>query len=325
MNYVEILRGRNALRVLAIVFGVLFLIMVALRIWATQFDTVDKFIAHVQHDPGVTTKREILPDGTVRMTIHDPDGTNVVVDDHGYYGKHAVITEPVGKSDVQLSHVSLGSVKVRSSVDNGIKTTVIDSNGLTAVLPLLGIALGVALIIATTLGAPFARENDGHLEIALTKPASRVRIALGLMAVDTIAIVAAAVMTLVFEGLVQLMFEPPHYDFSNWEQGVFAMICVPLAWYAMLSAITASLRRGYGAIQGLAWPAALALLVLAAIPWDKSALGSLANVVFGALVWINPLHYADPNNGNPAVGSLPLLLILVYGTVAVLQWRRVEA
>ena len=54
-------------------------------------------------------------------------------------------------------------------------------NDMTAHIPvgvLFAIAEGFALITATMLGGALAKENDGHLEIAWTKPVSRERLAL---------------------------------------------------------------------------------------------------------------------------------------------------
>ncbi len=97
---------------------------------------------------------------------------------------------------------------------------------------------------ATILAAPLAREIDGHLEIALTKPVSRVRYALGAIGVDAVGIIAASIMTVVAFYLCQLLFESARLDFSGINTRAIAMgIACPLAWYALLCALTTWLHR----------------------------------------------------------------------------------
>ena len=80
---------------------------------------------------------------------------------------------------MMTDHVNVGSIQVMESRHGSMTTTVIDTNGAVPMIYYMLLADIVALIVATILAAPFAREIDGHLEIALTKPISRVRFALG--------------------------------------------------------------------------------------------------------------------------------------------------
>ena len=57
MNYVEWLRVRNTLRVLAIVLGAFILIVLVLRISFNQYITEDNaFIKHIKLEPGATPR-----------------------------------------------------------------------------------------------------------------------------------------------------------------------------------------------------------------------------------------------------------------------------
>ncbi len=94
-------------------------------------------------------------------------------------------------------------------------TTVIDTNGAVPMLYYMLLADIVALIVATILAAPFAREADGHLEIALTKPISKVRYALGAIGADVVGIVAASFITVVAFYLCQLLFESARARFQR--------------------------------------------------------------------------------------------------------------
>jgi hypothetical protein len=339
MTYVEWLRVRNVLRVVAIILVVFLLAAGAFRIYIGQYDTVGKLISHIQLDPGTKTTTATLPDGTNRTTIDDPDGTHVVIEDRGFEGKTIRVIEPTGKRDNDLTHATIGSVHIDQSAKGRTTTTIVRTNGTTAFSGLLRIAGTVALIVATFLAAPFARENDGHLELALTRPASRVELALRTIGVDVLGLWIVAAMTIVAQILAQLMFEVPHYEFSDvvWSLAVAAI--VPIAWYSLINAATASMKRAYGAIQGVAWPVAMLLLVLSEIPYNDSALGQAAKAVFVPLAYLNPLHYAQFQSASLAVNGrqlvaanlgyvnalAALILVLVYSAVAVLQWRRVEA
>jgi hypothetical protein len=193
----------------------------------------------------------------------------------------------------------------------------------------------VALIVATLLGAPFARENDGHLEVALTKPVGRVSLALMTIGVDAAGIIAALAAGTLFGIALHTIFFPPWITFHSIDLIVTAFgIIAPLSWYAMLAAATSSLRRGYGAIIGIAWPVAAIVGGLSLIDPNDSSLATLIHTVFWTLSRIDPLVYMHftPDDMSMAADPtwLPRLAMLAnlaagYGFVAVAQWRRVEA
>jgi hypothetical protein len=194
----------------------------------------------------------------------------------------------------------------------------------------------VALIVATIVGAPFARENDGHLEVALTKPIDRIALALMTIGVDAAGIVGGLAIGTIFGIGLHTIFFPPWITFHFEDVIVIAIgIVAPLSWYAMLAAATASLRRGYGAILGIAWPVALVVAGLSLVEGDNS-LAALIHTVFWTLSRIDPLVYmhfvGGMNNDQIAYDPtlLPKLAMLAaltvgYGILAIAQWRRVEA
>jgi hypothetical protein len=339
VTYAEWLRVRNCLRILAIVLAVCIVLVFILRVTTLRWDNIGSQLNALEKDTGSRVTQTVLPDGTHRTVIDDPrKQAHVVIDDHGYNGKHIVITEPAKMSHTMHNdQVIVGSINVHESRSNKMTTTVIDTNGTAPFIYYMAIADLVALIIATCLGAPFARENDGHLEIALTKPVSRVRYALGVIGVDIVGIVASSLMAVVTILICQLMFELPRIDMTGLNAEAAAMgIIFPVAWYAMLCAATASLRRGYGIVLGLAWPAAILVTVFGAVSWGRSILGEVAHTVFYILSRIDPLTYVTvpgtaeinlarvlPDFGIRA--TVLVALFLVYAAVAIVQWRRVEA
>ena len=340
MSYVEWLRARNCLRVLAIVLGVLILIVLVLRISYNKYITEDSaFISHIKMQPGTTISQSVLPDGTKRTTINSPsDNTTVVIDNMGPAGRHIVITEPVSHSVSHHEHAVIGSVHWDEARHGNMKITTIDTNGAVPFVFYMGFADIVAFIIATLLAAPFARESDGHLEYALTKPVSRERFAIGIIGVDLAAIVAASIMTIVALIICQTMFEIPTFDFSGVNISAILMgIAAPFAWYALLGAATTSMKRGYGAVLGFAWPVAILITVLGAVSLGDSLVGALVHNVCYVISRAIPLSYVsfaikESSNGSligPANFGLRLAiecaLFLIYSALAVFQWRRVEA
>jgi hypothetical protein len=366
MNYVEWLRVRNCLRVVAIALGVLVLGGIVTRIAVNKYLQYDTWITHFQHDAGATTSQTTLPDGTVRITIDDPrQQTRVVIDDHGIAGKHITITEPIGRyiidngssvrsgsggpnvnvnghSDITLGpgdHISVGSLRMSDRRQGKFKVVTIDTNAATPIGYYLALADFAALIVATALAAPLAREADGHLEISLTKPASRTRFALGAIGVDIAGIVCASAMTIVALLVIQALFEVPHIDLGGIGGDALVMaVALPAAWYAMLCSATTSMRRGYGAVLGFAWPIAILVVVFANIqPGDSLVLAAIRDA-FWVVSRIDPLAYPASlgatatavAHGTAVPGATlrlaaELALFVVYGALAIVQWRRLEA
>jgi hypothetical protein len=196
---------------------------------------------------------------------------------------------------------------------------------------------GVAFVVATILGPAFARENDGHLDIAFTKPVTRVALGAATIGVDAAGIAVAFVIGAIFTWLTTLLFVGPQVIFSPGDLLSMASgIVVPVSWYVLINASTASMRRGYGAVMGLAWPAALILPAFRFIHSDNALL-TVLKTASAAIAVIDPITYMHFNssdlgpNGQVVTGPIltsllaGLALIAGYGVLALVQWNRVES
>jgi ABC-type transport system involved in multi-copper enzyme maturation permease subunit len=341
MTYVEWLRIRNCLRNTAIVLGVLLALAVILRVSLARYTSPAHWIGQIQARPGVRTTHTTLPNGTKRTILDDPsDQTHVVIDDRGDAGEHIVVTEPSSRAHHdEDTHVSVGSIRVSESRNGSMTTTVTDTNGAVPIVYYMGLADVVALIVATILAAPLAREIDGHLEITLTKPISRARYALGAIGVDVVAIITASVMTVAALYICQLLFESPKLDFSGVnDHSVLMGVAMPLAWYAMLCAATTWVSRGYGAVLGFAWPVALLVWALTLVR-PTNLVARFVHDVASVLSRFDPLTYVSlaKSNGYGGIAASPsdatfglrvmmeVLFFVVYSALAIWRWQRVEA
>ncbi|HTC30439.1 MAG TPA: hypothetical protein VK702_06890 [Candidatus Acidoferrum sp.] len=335
MNYVEWLRVRNALRVTAICLGISIVVALVVRISiAAQFGSTHDIVNRLGAEKDTVTTHSVV-DGFNRTTLTNArEHTVVVIEDQADGSKIIQITEP-GNS-AHSNSVSMGPVRVSTSESGGVEKTTIETNRPVPFGIYAAIAAVIALIIATVLGAPFAKENDGHLEIAFLKPVSRTNNALGVVLADCVGILVAEVMTVLAFAIMQAFFEVPHFDFSGINStAILLAIALPFSWYTFLNASTASLKRGAGAVVGLAWPAAFVSIALAGLNLGTSIAGQTFHTIFWSISRIFPLTYVQFEGHDNDLSSLgPKLmttaailtgLFLVYGALAVVQWRRVEA
>lgn len=335
MNYVEWLRVRNCLRVVVIVLAILVALAVILRISLSRNMSGDAWISHFK-EPGTVVTHITLPDGT-RRTIWDNPGerTHVVIDDYGYAGKHIVVTEPSSRAHQENDHVNVGSIHVVESHHGALTTTVIDTNGATPMIYYMAVADLMALIVGMVLAAPFAREIEGHLEVALTKPVSRARYALGVIGADCVAILVSSFLTIVALYLCQLLFESGRLDFSGVNARAIAIgVITPLAWYALLCALTTWFHRSYIAVLVAALPVALVIGGLTLLEPSNAVTLVIRDIAWG-LSRLNPWTYVQLHNvgmandtGAPSFGWRMLIQVtffVVYSALATWRWQRVEA
>jgi hypothetical protein len=339
MNYVEWLRVRNCLRITFIILGILIVLALILRISFARYQSPEALIAHVSSEPGTTERHVTLPDGTKRLILDNPsDRTHIVVDDHGSAGRHIVITEPTS-NEHERSHVDIGSMSINRSRHGSMTTTTVDTNGTVPMLIHMGFADVVALIVATILAAPFAREIDGHLEVALTKPISRARYAIGTIGADVAGILAVLLASVIAFYVCGLIFGVTKIDFSGANARAVPMgVAMSIAWYALLCVATAWIGRGYAAVLGFAWPVVLVVNGLAKVP-PTNGLAAFVHYVAWSLAQLNPLWHASwagvnvdqAASVNPPDATFGLrlainvLLFAVYAALAVWRWQRVEA
>jgi hypothetical protein len=197
-------------------------------------------------------------------------------------------------------------------------------------LDLSGFAVGVAGIIAglaTVMGLNLASENDGHLEVAWTKPVSREQYALGVFGVDLVTIFVAYIVTLAFAVVVtDIWIGHQAITFAHPLWQVFAVLAFPFYIYGLVVAASASMKRNRGMSAGLLWPVLIALaLALELIRVDT------VHAILRAVNTINPIilfshdgsgHNVMAPGGNYALG---FALTAVCLALAMVQWRRMEA
>ena len=341
MIFVEWLRVRNCLKVLAIVLGVFLAIALILRVGLNkEIDQEGQLFARYS-SPGTVVTNSVLPDGAKRTTMVDAARhTTVTIDKYWDGDLHVVVDAPANSSDdVDFKSAEIGSMHANSDIHGNVRVTTIDTNGTIEFYYFVLIGSVVALIIATCVAAPFSRERDGHLEIALTRPVSRVNYALGAIGADLACILLSNVMTIVALTLALAIFEIPHFAFNPMTGYVLmSALLLPFAWYAMICAATASLSRGYGAVLGFAWPATLVIVFLAVGPLGNTVLASVVHDIFWVISRFSPLAYGQnfgvrfSDNGTVALrpdywidNLMLLVLFIVYSALAVFQWRRAEA
>jgi len=208
---------------------------------------------------------------------------------------------------------------------------------------LLAIAGFVSSFFASRYARTLSEENESHLPVVWTKPVSRAGYALGVIGVDLLGIGAAFAITLAMELVLFTTFGALRFiDMSaDTSAQLFRFLALPLAYYGVMTALTASFGKAGRGLIGWAWCASLAIMLFNSLglpkPWSQ---------VFAVLNVVNPLAYASYSHTTShdtvniasgphasvftalALGSdiAALLLLAVGGLVAgVLLWRRVEA
>jgi hypothetical protein len=237
-----------------------------------------------------------------------------------------LITVSSSKVDLSLGGAAQAATVTHATIDNGA----------TPWLVLLAIAGFAAAVMATLLGSSLAQENDGHLEVACTKPCSRTAYATGVIAIDLAAILLSMAIALV--GAFALFFviaaKTGAYLITEPDAvaNIARFVIFPLAWYAVIAGVSAGMRGKAGVVQGLIWPVAMCMVVLRQIP-----LGGIWHGVFVALNVINPLIYISYQSkadvqivgAGPAHVLLSTLILVAFVVAgwfaATTQWRRVEA
>ena len=356
MTYVEWLRVRGCLKWTALVLVVAIAIVLFARFTyldirphATLSGVVlgDQTFTQFERSSHETTAK--LSDGTTRTVIDNPaKGLRITIDDRGYWGKHVEVRIRKPRHHEHLSTVNFGDIHFTMQQRPDAFYIVVDEG---ASVPedfayYFLMAAVTAMIVATVLGAPFARENENHLEVACTKPIAREWLAIGMIAADLAGIVAAWAMTVVFLFVGHVIFEAPNYTFGPHDAAVLAIgLLSAFAWYGMLAAASASMKRAYGAVLGCSWPVMASVNWLATADLGDSALARVAHLVGRALATINPLTYLhfgslfvnkDFENSTAHAAATatsyfnnaPVILVIlaiVYVALAVFQWRRVEA
>lgn len=338
--YVEYLRAMRAMRIVGIVLGVLLLAGIVLRLSFIHGASPEAYVTDLQNSPSAHVTKTELPDGTVQTTIDDPKkNTHAVVLRKGNEFRLDVTEPAKAGRDHRHDTMSMGSVNMNEDTRGGVsRVTMTYRGGLDLSWSALfaGSAF-MGLIVATMLGGSLAKENEGHLEIAWTKPTSREAYALAGFATDAVAIIVAQLLGIAAFLLCAMMWAMPTFTLGA---GGFTLILlallVPIAWYACLTSFSASLKRGPGMVIGLGWFAALVIpSVMAGTAHVQHPIAQGIHLIFTGLAYIDPIAYFPSFSGRGFHGHLvtsieqavigAAALTLGYTVLAVLQWRRVEA
>ncbi len=341
--YAEVLRGMRALRVIAIILGIFLAIAIIFRLWALSEHSPEVVANALQSSRTAHVTTKTLSDGTIETTVNDPvKRIHAVIDRRGRLF-HMDATMPASDA-MSHNNISMGSSNISENQKAGIKHIVLTQD-MTANIPLsvlFAISEIIGLVTATMLGGILAKENDGHLEIAWTKPVSRERLAVAYMAVDMVTIAISQVAMVLLTLIVCAMFVWPTFHTDAYTlPAILLAFLAPIAWYAALTAFSASLKRGLGMVVGLGWLAALVIPgVEAGTAFSSNDIIRAIHTVSKALSYIDPIQYVHISyHGSLGAGgmqsmpvgplgtqvALVLALVIGYLALAVLQWRRVEA
>lgn len=334
--FVEYARAKRALFIALILLGIFFLLALILRLSLhdrahMEADIVDSPTAHVT--------RTTLADGSIRTVVDDPARqTHAVIVRSPKGAVDLDATQPPGAKRNRHADFVMGSTNFEQSVEGGklhTKMHYVPERPRYDLGVLFLLSMPIGLIVASMLGGVLSKENDGHLELAWTKPVSRERYACGAMAVDAAAIVAAQLVCIAVGLLATLLFFVPPFTYGP-EFGWWIVLAVgaPLAWYALLTCASASIKRGPGMVIGLGWAAALIVPGVAGAlqqAKDVNAIAAWFYAIFHGISYVDPLAYlAFHGNATTMMSlhaSVAVLWALVVGYIAlaVAQWRRVEA
>jgi len=257
-----------------------------------------------------------------------------------------VKTPPHAGSRFHGARVPAGAVnvKVTRDVSGQANVTVTDERGnvhstdgasnapqVTPWVELFGLAGFIAAIVSTVLGSTLAQEND-HLEVAWTRPRSRTGYATTLMSVDAAGIIIAQLVTFAFIVAHLATYHHDQHIISGPHDAIDAIrfALFPLAWYAVIVALSASMRGRAGVVQGLIWPITLGLTGLTTVP-----LPDIWHRITVAIALVNPLSYISEHDEAVraiagaafpqfAVAAL-LLMVVASWAAATYQWRRLQA
>ncbi len=339
--YVEYLRAKGAIKIALILLGIVLLAAIVLRV-AVHGPSVDDWAYSLEHSPTAHVTRTQLSDGSTRTVVDDPQKqTHAIILRNGS-ALSMDIREPAASARTQHDSMSMGSMNMNEDTHAGITHVTIDyHSGFEYDLGLLFLAtIPVGFIVSTILAGPLAKENDGHLELAWTKPISRERYALASVTVDIVAIVVSQVLCAAVALIGTLLFLLPRFSYGpHFGWNILVSLLGPIAWFALLTAASASLKRGPGLVVGLGWLFAIIIPSAAAGLTDAArynAIASVFYVIFHSLSYLDPISYMSFHNVKSTIGTgfglsiaatafALAALSIGYIALSVLQWRRVEA
>lgn len=340
--FVEYRRALRALRVAGIILGVLFVIAIIGRI-SSHTHGIDAVLGNIENSPTAHVTHQTLSDGAQRTVVDDPaKDIHAIALIQGRH-VHLEITEPAHAKE-DTDNITAGGFTINETNNGGIDRTVINAER--GIQIPLGIVFATSIImgfiVASLLGGVLSKENDGHLELAWTKPISRENYALSAFVIDIATIVLAQILWVATALACMLLFFVPGVTFepnAGYHIAIALLGCI--AWYAALTGWSASIKRGPGIVIGLGWLFAMIVPGIAqALRGSTIPLISMIHAVLLGLSYLDPLayvslHITHASMSGTSIGALQLTLatsciglgslIVFYLAVAVAQWRRVEA
>lgn len=340
--YIELLRALRALRVVGILLALGLLAGVVFRLSFAHGPFERDWAAAIERSPTAHVKRTNLPDGGVQTVVDDPkSGVHAVIVRHGESTTMRVrVPRTAGSTTATTTTLSTFGTHSRVIGDprhpGSTTMTVVNPGNDLWLGMLFSITVPIGLLVATLLGGPLSKENNGHLELAWTKPVSRELYAAAAVLVDVVTMLVSQAAALLALVLGSALWTLPHVRLeSGAALQIGLALAGPIAWYACVTALSASLKRGPGAMIGIAWVVAIVTPALAGGTGGSSwPVAQVVHAVAGALSYLDPITYvwfqspdADVSLARSASGALSALagLAIVFLVSALVQWRRVEA
>jgi hypothetical protein len=342
--YIELLRALRALRVVGILLALGLLAGILFRLSFPHGPFEQDWAAAIERSPTAHIKRTRLPDGGLQTVVDDTkSGVHAVIVRHGDSTTMRV-TVPSGSATTTTTSTFGTHSRGEDHAVNPSSPQHRESTTMTVVNPgnklwlgmLFSITVPIGLLVATLLGGPLSKENNGHLELAWTKPVSREVYASAAVLVDVVTMLVSQGAALLALVLGSALWALPHVRVESDAALQIGLALVgPIAWYACVTALSTSLKRGPGATIGIALVVAIVTPVLAGNTQRSSwPIAQVVHAISGALSYIDPITYVwfqSPDSvvslARSASGALSALagLAIVYVVLALVQWRRVEA
>lgn len=318
---------RRAVRVLW-VWAAVVLVMVVLRLAlhgsrSQSYCAFDAWVLQVKAQSGsVASVRHNVNGSTTETITNEHRRIRIVNTQGGYGGRIIYVTIPARESASVGKLLRIPGTAVYYDTEDRTSHVSNYNTNVLRVRDMVNVGMVVGLIFATLLGGALGKENDGHLSIVWLRPVSRTHYALVTMSISVAVVLAAELLTsaiLLGAGMLTIgNGRDPDWTYA-W--AIPSAMLIPVAWYALLTASSASLRRGPAVVVGVAWACAFALL---GASHASDAPAVLASIV-GAINWVNPLHYVDSNAADAVRYAVALAaLTIAYCAAAVFQWRRAE-
>jgi len=331
--YVEYLRAMRALRIVAILIGLILVAALVIRFsWGPPKPATTDYYSRLEHSKTAHVTRKRLPNGDTRTIVNDPRAeVYAIIDRHGSSVVAFTLAHTREAAEDQLARAAAVKSKDAAASTHQVRGPAYETSEFDA---LFGMTLPMGLLVATLLGGPLSKENDGHLEVVWTKPVSRTRYGFTAMLVDLLTLAVAQAATALALIVALTFWGVPRFGLGPSAGLVIASTLVsPIAWYAFLTGLSASVKRGPGIVLGIGWVVAIIVPWIASSTSNASApVGRSVHAIFDVVSDVIPFSYVwgrfdltDSARTMTAGLTAMAALTVVYLALALVQWRRLEA